>query len=162
MGRRCKICNHPKVVEINEHLIKRDLTLEQIQERYSSDDYYFSISALQRHWQNHVLPEIEAVKQRQREATRKLAEDEYLDTLKALNYIINALPQLIKEGRVSLSHILKAIQLRMQLLGETAQPPEIVIKWGLGLEETDQTDEQESNEHESNEEQHKLEAEIIV
>ena len=148
MGRLCKICCHPKVVEINQHLIKRDLTLKQIQEKYGRGDHPFSISALQRHWINHVKPEVEKTQRKMQRQIRAEAEKQYIDDLEALNRIISQLDELLAEGRISLTHILKAIQLRMQLLGETAAPPEIVIKWGLGLEESEKSEEETRDEEE--------------
>lgn len=148
MGRVCKICRHPKVVEINQHLIKRDLTLQQIQEKYGRGDHPFSISALQRHWVNHVKPEVEKTQRKVQRQIRADAERQYIDDLEALNRIISQLDDLLSEGRISLTHILKAIQLRMQLLGETAAPPEIVIKWGLGLEQDEASEEQALKEEE--------------
>jgi len=148
MGRLCKICCHPKVVEINQHLIKRDLTLKQIQEKYGRGDHPFSISALQRHWINHVKPEVEKAQRKMQRQIKSDAEKQYIDDLEALNRIISQLDELLAEGRISLTHILKAIQLRMQLLGETAAPPEIVIRWGLGLKQDEAQEEQAIEEEE--------------
>ena len=128
MGRPCSICTSPHRAEINFDLMAREKTYQQI-----SDQYGVSTYAIRRHVKNHLKPMIQKVD------TKKQAVDEamVLNTLDALDLIIEQLPELVKRGAVNINQALRAVELRARHRGEEEQPDRIIYVWGKGLEVED-------------------------
>ena len=126
MPRRCTVCSHPKVAEINSKLIAGSHTYEQL-----AKEYGLSLHAIGRHRRNCLE---EAISEIQGDVQSKLRKD-YISTLEACNLVINKLPELLEAGTPSFTQLLEYLKLRAELLGEKAGQPEIQIVWGKGLSE---------------------------
>lgn len=126
MGRTCKVCDHPKVGEINRHIIMSDITQAEIAKRYGVSEWSIS-----RHKTNHLGPILEEA----REEVRDQAKEDFISTLDVYNMIIGTLPELLESGTPSWSVILKAAAERSAILGEAVATQPIEIVWGMGNKE---------------------------
>ena len=128
MPERCRACNHPNIDEINSHLIKGNMSMRAIAEKYGTPETPLSYSGLRHHKAKHLQEIINQVQKERKETTK----GEVYSTLDAYNKIISRLDSVIDSA--SLSLIVKALEGRSRLLGEERQPPRIIIEWGLGID----------------------------
>jgi len=126
MGRRCTICDHPDVGEINRHIIMGDMQVSDMELEYG-----VSRDAIYRHKKNHLGKVIEEA----RREVRDQAKQDYISSIKAYTMIIDRLPDLIKKGNPSFTQIIEAIKGRSELLGERIGSPEVKVVWGKGIKE---------------------------
>jgi len=125
MGRKCKVCQHPRLLEINDDLL-RGVPLIEISRRYN-----VPYESLKRHRKNHFQESLAESRERviKHMGAKFRTTLEYYDAL--LEHFLQH-PE-IKEG-MTLSHVLQILEKRSQLLGEQKQPPRVEIRWGVGLE----------------------------
>jgi len=129
MARPCSVCNHPDVAEINDHLIRGDMTYRELSEQYGLSQY-----SLGNHKRKCIKKVIDGM---QKQVIEKIKAS-YLSTIDACNLVINKLPEMIETGDPTFTQVLEFMKLRSELLGEKLGPPEIKIVWGAGLEEEEE------------------------
>lgn len=127
MGRRCSICTHTEIEDINRHLIYGTLTHAEISRIYGVSKY-----AIKRHAANHLQPIIEEAAQQVKEQ----AKEDTIATLTAVDRVINEkFEELLMGTNPSYSQMLDYIKFRSQLLGETTGPTQVNIEWGPTIQE---------------------------
>lgn len=122
MARRCSVCTHPKVVEINRAILE-SVPYWTIAERYGVHP-----SSLHRHKCNHLARAVE-------EAKRLRFEKSVEQASVVLRTLDKAIAQL--EGRTdadSVGRLIRLLELRQRLLGKGKDTLELQIAWGKGLE----------------------------
>lgn len=121
MPQICKICNHPQREEINADIIEGRMSMRAIANKYPDISY----SGVRWHKEHHLKDVIKKIKDKRDAVT----EGQVLSTLDALDKVIEQLPQVLETA--SLNTVLRALELRAKIRGEEAQPPRIIIEWGL-------------------------------
>ena len=119
MGRRCSVCDHPDIGEINKQLLLGKRKVASI-----AKEFNLTVFALSRHKTNHLGSVIEEA----REEMRQKAKEDYISNVEALNMIIQKLSETLDSANPTVTQILDAIRERAIQTGERLGSPEIIIK----------------------------------
>jgi len=127
MGRKCSVCAHPDIQDINKHLIYGTTTYADIGRMYG-----LSTFALKRHKENHLSPIIDEAA----EETRLQAKNDTIATLDAVDRVIREKFDVVLESsNPSYGQLLDYLKFRSGMLGETTGPTQVHVEWGPTIQE---------------------------
>jgi len=133
MARPCMICTHPKLLEINDELIRK-VPMKIIEKRYNIPSY----SALQRHNSNHLQDLVQEAWNKRLNDLKERGSKIVEGTLDIYNMILSKWRKNDPNSELfSGRDILTVIKERSKLLGEEEGPTRVEIRWGAGLENGD-------------------------
>ena len=129
--------DHPQVDEIREHLTKYSLTVQQIIDKYSTDEYPVTKDSINWYRRKYVKPIVDEAKENIREEiVDEVNEAWRVEKYKLIDMIRMMRHEALKafqKGRVSINtitEILKIVELEAKLSGELQDSIIVTFAWG--------------------------------
>jgi len=134
MPRTCTVEDHPKILEINDDLVRK------VPYAVVAKKYGLSWDAVRRHAKNHLQMDVKRAKDKY--IQKKQAEESFKTTLNIIENLLGGSdPQLAEQ--MTLKDYIRLLELRAKLLGEEkASQPRIEIVWGAGLKNEEEKKEE--------------------